>query len=326
MPFYEIPGQDQVKAQLQAALRSDRLSHAYIFEGPRGTGRKETARALAQAIYCTEGGTDACGTCAECRKIQNGNHPDVRWLDPEGKTIGIGQIQELQREFAYKASSTKPRIYVILEADRLTHQAANALLKFLEEPDTATLAVLITENGQALLPTIRSRSQLLHFRPLSPAVMEKKLLEEGYPSALVKPAVRLASGLSTARELLESEWFAEVRNAVIQLVQESSRGYAASVIAAQSVSSKGETAEHLDTLFDLFVLWCKDMILLQNKQNDTVMMIDRIEQHTRQAVSKPAHHWVTVMDEALKAKKKLRGYANPQLVLERFLYALQGGT
>lgn len=326
MPFRDIPGLDRVKAQLQTAIRSGTLSHAYVFEGLRGTGRRKVAHALAQTLHCVENGDDACGHCAECRKIENGNHPDVIRIDTEGSTVKIDQVRELQKQFAYKTASAKPRVYTIDHADRLTPQAANALLKFLEEPASATVAILLTENGQALLPTIRSRAQKLTFPPLSPDVMEEALLREGYPPGLVKPAARLAPGLDSARELIQLNWFAETRNAVLQLARESARGFAASALAAQTHALKGEAAEHLETLFDLFVLWCKDMIVLQRKQTETVVFIDQLELHAKQAMSKPVSHWVAVMDEALQAKKRLRGHANPQLVLERFLYALQGGT
>jgi len=325
MPFHDIPGQERVKAQLRTALRTGTLSHAYVFEGPKGTGRKATARVLAQALHCAESGDDACGRCAECRKIENGNHPDCIWIDADGSSVKIDQVRELQKQFAYRTATPKPRVYTIEAADRLTPQAANALLKFLEEPGSATVAILLTENGQALLPTIRSRTQRLVFLPLAPAVMEEALLKEGLPPALVKAAVRLAPGLDSARELIQLNWFAEIRNAVLQLARESTRGFAAGMIAGQSIAGKGETAEHLDTLFDLFVLWCKDMIQLQRKQTESVVFIDQLEQHAKQAMSKPASHWVAVMDEALQAKKRLRGHANPQLVLERFLSALQGG-
>ncbi|MES6927207.1 hypothetical protein U6X42_12335, partial [Cutibacterium acnes] len=134
--------------------------------------------------------------------------------------------------------------------------------------------------------------QRLAFRPLPPEAMEKELVEEGFPASLVKPAVRLTPGLGPARELLQLNWFAEIRNAVLQLGRESSRGFAASVVAAQGYSGKGETAEHLDTLFDMFVLWSKDMIALQRNRRDTVLIIDQLEQYAKQAMSRPAHHWV----------------------------------
>lgn len=326
MPFNDIPGQERVKTVLQTSLREGTLSHAYIFEGPKGTGKKATARALAQALFCVKGGSDACGHCAECRKVANGNHPDVLWIQADGATLKIEQIRELQRQFAYKSSlSSRSRIYIIEDAEKMTPQASNAMLKFLEEPSTQIIAVLITENGQALLPTILSRAQRLAFVPLSPDEMEEALMSEGHSAALVRPAVRLASGIDSARDFIQINWFAETRNAVLQLAKETAHGFPAAMLAGQSVLSKPEVSEHLDTFFDLFALWCKDMILLQKRETERVVFIDSLDWSKKQADSKPFQVWVSGMDEALQAKKRLRQHAGPQLVLERFLYALQGG-
>src|SRR5690606_24087399 len=102
MPVRDIPGQDRVKAQLAAALRSGAVSHADVLDGPRGTGRKDTALALRKALHCESGEADACGVCADCRKVANGNHPDVLLIDPDGASVKLEQIRELQRRFAYK--------------------------------------------------------------------------------------------------------------------------------------------------------------------------------------------------------------------------------
>ncbi len=97
MPFTSIRGQQHAKRLLQNGLRSDTLSHAYIFTGPVGTGRKKMAFALAQAVYCTGMKDDACGTCLECRKVEHGNHPDLHWIEPDGASIKIEQVRELQK-------------------------------------------------------------------------------------------------------------------------------------------------------------------------------------------------------------------------------------
>jgi DNA polymerase III subunit delta' len=329
MSFNDIPGQERVKAILQTALRGGTLSHAYIFEGPRGTGKKAMARALAQALFCLEAESlshcEACGHCVECRKVASGNHPDVIWIEAGGSTVKIDQIRELQRQFTYKASSAGSRIYIIDEADKMTPQASNAMLKFLEEPASRITAVLIAENGQALLPTILSRAQRLAFQSLPPQVMEQALLAEGHPKALVLPAVRLSAGLETAKELIQLNWFAETRNAVLQLAKESIQGFSAAMLAGMAILSKQEVSEHLDTFFDLFALWCKDMILLQRRETEGLVYIDGADWGKRYADAKPFQLWVDAMDEALRAKRRLRQHANPQLVLERFLYALQGG-
>lgn len=327
MTFEHIPGQERIKSLLQAAVRNDSLSHAYLFEGPIGTGRRAMARALAQVLFCTERGegTSACGACPDCRKLLHGNHTDFIWVQAEGASVKIDQVRELQKEFAYRSSAAHPRVYVIEGAERLTTQAANALLKFLEEPAGNSIAILLAENGQALLPTILSRVQRLTFQPLPSEEMERTLLAEGLQAPLVRLAVRLASGLETARELTQLNWFAEIRNAVLQLAKESQRGFPASVLAAQAAISKSDVSDHLDVLFEVFLIWCKDIVRIQRKQTDSVVFIDQLDWMAKAADTKQASHWIEAMDEALKAKRRLRGHANPQLVLERFLFALQGG-
>ena len=171
MSFESIIGQDRAKQMLQNGLRNKQLSHAYIFNGPVGTGKQRMALALAQAIFCEQQSEDACGHCLECRKTENQNHPDLHWVQPEGNTIKIEQIRELQRQFTFRASSAQTKVYVILQADRMTVQAANSLLKFLEEPQSTVVAILITDNGHAMLPTIQSRAQWITFKPAAPFEM-----------------------------------------------------------------------------------------------------------------------------------------------------------
>lgn len=135
MKLAAIPGQEKAKQILQHALRSGRVSHAYLFAGPSGTGKLQAALAFAQALFCLSGGDDACGECLECRKFEHGNQPDLHRIVPDGQSVKLGQIQELQREMSYRTSDSGSRkVYVIEKADSMTLQAANSLLKFLEEP------------------------------------------------------------------------------------------------------------------------------------------------------------------------------------------------
>jgi DNA polymerase III subunit delta' len=177
--FQQIAGQTRAKQLLQNGLRHSKVSHAYIFAGPSGTGRKQMARTFAQALFCETMQDDACGACLSCRKVEHGNHPELFWIEPDGASIKIDQIRELQHQFAYRSAGAGTKIYVIQEADRMTVQASNSLLKFLEEPQSPAVAILITENGQALLPTIQSRAQWVAFTPMAPSDMEQVLTAEG---------------------------------------------------------------------------------------------------------------------------------------------------
>ena len=163
-PFASIVGQSQVSRFLADAQREDRFSHAYLFVGPVGSGKMETAMALAKARLCPDGG---CGQCDTCRRIARSTHPDVHWVDPEG--VGgylTEQIREVISDSARAPIRASHKIYVITRADLLRDQAANAFLKTLEEPPADTSFVLLARSRDAILPTIASRCQTLMFRRL----------------------------------------------------------------------------------------------------------------------------------------------------------------
>ncbi|CAH1228953.1 DNA polymerase III subunit delta' [Paenibacillus sp. LjRoot153] len=324
MSFQAIPGQAAAKRLLQNGLRQDRLSHAYIFSGPVGTGRSEMAIALAKAIYCQNGTDDACGECLECRKVEHGNHPDLHMVAPEGASIKIEQIRELQKEFAYRATASGTKIYVLYHAEKMTVQAANSLLKFLEEPNSRVVAILITENGNALLPTIQSRAQWIQFTPMAREQMVLTLLEEGLPAALVQPAAHVTAGLQAARDLIAANWFAEMRTVMLQLAKETLTRFPTSMITVQQRIVKTELADHVSALFDLLILWFKDMVQLRLERRDKLVYNDQLDWMSSLALSRDVSVWVRMMEQAVDLQKRLRSNANSQLVIEKMLVEMQG--
>lgn len=324
MSFQAIVGQERVKRMLQNSIRTDKVSHAYIFTGPSGSGRREMAKAFAMALYCKVLPDDACGECLDCRKVGHGNHPDLHWLKPDGASIKIEQIRELQKQFAYRSTVSGLKMYVLEDADKMTTQAANSLLKFLEEPTSQVVAVLITDNGQALLPTIRSRSQWVPFVPMARETMQSLLLKEGHSPALVQIAVRLAAGPQAAREMIQGNGFAEIRNLVIQLAQESLTRPPAALLTAQQKLSKGELADRLSLWLDMLILWLKDMVQLGTGRREGLVFSDQTEWMAKEALSRPPRHWITCLEHAIETQKRLRFHANPQLALEYIIMQLKG--
>ncbi|UUZ82200.1 DNA polymerase III subunit delta' [Paenibacillus sp. P26] len=324
MSFAAIEGQDRVKRILQNSLREDKVSHAYIFTGPSGTGRRAMAKAFAQAVYCKVLADDACGECLDCRKVEHGNHPDLYFIQPDGATIKIEQIRELQKQFAYRASASGVKMYIVQDADKMTVQAANSLLKFLEEPTSQVVAVLITDNGNALLPTIRSRAQWVPFMPLSKARMTAELLKEGHPVALVQAAVQLAAGTGAARELIQGNGFAELRNLVIQLTKESLSRLPSALLTAQQKLTKGELSEQLPRFLDMLILWLKDMVRLSLGHREDLVYTDQTEWMTQQAYQYRVEHWIACLEHAVETQKRLRFHANSQLALEHILMRIKG--
>ncbi|CAM4485247.1 DNA polymerase III subunit delta' [Paenibacillus tarimensis] len=325
MSFQTIPGQDKAKRILQTALRREQVSHAYLFSGPQGTGREAAALAFAQALFCEKAGDDACGECLACRKFMHGNEPDLHRIAPEGASIKIDQIRELQRDMSYRAESTKRKVYIMEQAEKMTLQAANGLLKFLEEPAASVVAILITENSHAVLPTIRSRAQLVPFLPVSRSEMLGQLLEEGQPELLARAAVQLASGLDASRRLIQQEGFAETRNVVIQLGKDSLERFSSAIVTAGQQVFKSGLDYSSDLLIALLVLWYKDLLHIQAGRKQDLVYIDQADWLSKHAFQRPPETWVRHMELALEAERRIRAHVSPQLALEQFLVSIQEG-
>ena len=150
----------------RAAKASGALGHAYLVEGPAGSGKRTLASAIAASIMCPEDEGDACGGCSACRRTGERIHPDLIWMSPDGKSIGIDRVREIQRVIPYPPIEGRAKVVVIEAAERLTPQAQNALLKTLEEPASANLFLLLVSNRTRLLPTVLSRCQQVVMRPV----------------------------------------------------------------------------------------------------------------------------------------------------------------
>src|SRR6476661_7375146 len=169
MSFAEVIGHTKQLAILRSALSAARLHHAYLFVGPDGIGKRTAAIAVAKAIHCEESIEDFCGICINCARISDGNHPDVRLIQPlpDKKEISIQQIREIERELNFRSFSGKKKIAIVDPATLMNLSAQNALLKTLEEPPRDSLLILIAVNDGALLPTLRSRCLRISFGPLA---------------------------------------------------------------------------------------------------------------------------------------------------------------
>lgn len=171
-------GNERVRERLQAAFAADRLSHSYLISGPAGSGKHTLAKLLAAAMQCTEGSRRPCGTCLQCRKVFAGTHPDVITVDdPARKTVGVELIRKARADVYIRPNEGRRKIYVFPRAMDMNPSAQNALLKVIEEPPAYAAFLLLTEEAQRLLPTIRSRCVDLQMAPLSREVCVKALAE-----------------------------------------------------------------------------------------------------------------------------------------------------
>jgi DNA polymerase III subunit delta' len=170
MPFNSFIGNDKVMSRLRRKLLEDRFPHGLIFSGPEGIGKHTCALMVAKALNCLEAPLDEfCNVCTSCKKIDSGNHPDVMTISVEedATQIRIAQIRQLLGMLELQPLEGRTKVFIIDPADLLNAEAANALLKGLEEPPENSLFILITVNVHELLFTIRSRCQVYNFTPLS---------------------------------------------------------------------------------------------------------------------------------------------------------------
>jgi DNA polymerase-3 subunit delta' len=192
--MWPVMGHKWATELLKRTLQTERVPHALLLVGPSQVGKRTMALAYAQALNCL-GDEPPCGECLACRKIAAGNHPDVRLFDEEGTSIKIEQIRALQRELALSPVEGRWRVAILTDFERATLQAANALLKTLEEPARRVVLILTTGEPDQLLPTIVSRCQVLPLRPLSYEQVRDALIERwGGEEAQAELLARLSGG------------------------------------------------------------------------------------------------------------------------------------
>ncbi len=216
--FADIVGQEMAVSLLSRALEQG-PSHAYLFAGPPGVGKSETAVAFAAGLACADGG---CGVCNHCRRVQNGLHPDVELLAPEGNLIRIDEIRPIVYHAAYRPYEARAKVYVFLEAEKFNAEAANAFLKTLEEPPAHVHFLLVSDHPERLIPTIASRCQLVTFSPVSVPVLAADLVGRlGLSHREADLIARVAGGnLSHARELATSESARRQRDQLLDLARD----------------------------------------------------------------------------------------------------------
>jgi DNA polymerase-3 subunit delta' len=227
MPFGAITGHRPLLELLARAIARGTLPPSLIFAGPEGVGKRRTATALAQALNCetpidtAEGGRDACGTCAACRRIARGVHADILVVEPgDTGNIKIEQVREAIDRSAYRPFEGRRRLVIVDEADALVLDAQNALLKTLEEPPPASVFVLITSRPDVLLPTVRSRCQRLRFGPLTPGEVADVLIKDHEVEPADAHAAAAAADGSVGRALAGSAEDAnDARDAATRLLQ-----------------------------------------------------------------------------------------------------------
>ena len=265
MTFSEIIGQPKAVQFLSRALSGNRLAHGYLFTGPDGVGKRTTAAALAGALLCEMPyEEEPCGRCKGCLKFLSGNHPDYLVIRPDGATIKIDQIRALKKDLRFPPFEAGMRIVCIEDVQTMRREAANSLLKILEEPPPDNLLLLIASESQALLPTILSRCQVIPFTPLT-LEQAGMVIRCNDPVLTPEDAHALAvvtGGCPGQVHQLHGDDVLNLRKSCLQALFSGGRSEAESVELALDLAGRmAELKDGLETLFDLLAFDCKERLV-----------------------------------------------------------------
>lgn len=304
---------------IQNSFVNQRLSHAYLFSGQRGTGKKDMANVLAQLYLCRQPLiSEPCRECKNCKRVLSKNHPDVHYVNLDGNSIKKDQIQQLQQELSLAGFESNRKVFIIEHVDKMTTSAANSLLKFLEEPEEGTMGILLTENQNDLLDTIISRCQVLPFLPLKSASYLKQLVCKGIPREKAKVFSVLTNSSTEASDWNNEPWYDEAFNLVQKLTNRWFFSPLNSFLLIHEEWKEHFAEKDQQTLgIELLTIWMKDLLYLLSEKEESVHFVDFIDSLKKQA-NKTKHEVVSqVFSSLIEMRKKVKANVNFQLALEQ---------
>jgi DNA polymerase-3 subunit delta' len=337
MPFRDVVNQHHAVFLLRAAARAERLAHAYLFVGPAGTGRRLLALAFAQFLNCEQPQPDdACGVCRACRRIVEGNHPDVRMLDIaggqylvpvgkeyRGKEIPIDQIRALKQDAFYPPYEGRMKVYIIADAELLSLGAANSLLKVLEEPPPRVCIILIAETTVPLPATIISRCQLIRCTLVPTAEIERTLVAR---YGVARERARFLAALAAGRVGRAVAWAAsgemrERRERALTLL-----GHLETADPVSRLDAAEELArekEALGEFLETAALWYRDLaVWKETRDRALIINLDRQGEIERWAAALSWDDLARRIEAVDRARDSLERNVHPRLLLESFFLTI----
>ena len=327
MGFDEIIGHRRQLEILRQALTGGRLHHAYLFVGPEGIGKHTVAIALAKAVHCADSAGDFCGGCVNCKRIADGNHPDVRIIEPLAgkKEISIQQVRDFERELNYRSFTGKRKIMVIDPAISMNLAAQNALLKTLEEPPQDSLIILIASSAGGLLPTVRSRCLRISFAPLARQEVAQYLrTKQAMAGDEVEFVAAMSMGSIGAAIGLDTETLVKKRRIWAGMIGALKAGdYQAASVAAEALAGNRDEALKFLTWAQT---WYRDLLVYGVTGDDGELVnLDMREQIERQSAPAQAEQRIAAFAASSRAMAAIQRNLNRRMVLEKYLFGVVKG-
>ncbi len=324
--FRDIYGQETIKNYLNNVMQTGKISHAYIINGERNSGKEFIAKILARTLQCEKGGTEPCEECHACKQALSGNHPDIiRVTHEKPNTIGVEDIRvQVNNDMAIKPYSGPYKIYIISEGEKMTPQSQNALLKTLEEPPAYGVILILTTNVEALLPTIISRCVVLNMKPVQDDIVRRFLMEEmQIPDYKANVCVAFARGnIGRAKLLASSEEFDKVKEEAVTLLK-----YIRELEIAEIVSAIKKINEYkLDVTdyLDIISIWYRDVLLFKATHDANHLIFKEEIKYIKKEAGRSSYEGIENILEALeKAKSRIAANVNFDLTMQLLCLTIQ---
>ncbi|MCR4896351.1 MAG: DNA polymerase III subunit delta [Lachnospiraceae bacterium] len=325
--FKDIVGQQHIKMQVKSAIEEGRVGHAYIISGERFCGKEFLARTLAQTLVCEKGGTEPCGECHACILAEHHNHPDIVTVTHEDhpNSIGVDEVRDqIVDDVIIRPYSAPYKIYLVPEAEKMTPQAQNALLKTLEEPPAYVVIMLLTTATSVFLPTVRSRCEELAMKPVSDGELRRFLMEvKGMPDYHTDMCVAYAQGnVGKALQLNNSDEFETIRKAAMALVKKQHEMPLSEKISL--VQSMAKYKMDPEEFLDVVLVWYRD-VLLYKATGEIERLVNASDLAViRKVADRCSYEGIEEVLEAIeKAKARLRANVNFEMTMELLLMTMQ---
>ena len=324
--FKDIIGQEQIKEHLQNALTTKKISHAYILNGEKSSGKEYIAKVFAMALQCEQGELEPCQECHACKQALSDNQPDIIRVGHEKpNTISVDDIRaQINNDVAIKPYSSPYKIYIVNEAEKMTQQAQNAILKTLEEPPEYAVILLLTSNVNALLPTILSRCVVLNMKPVADEKVRKFLMEElKVPDYKADVCVAFARGnIGKAKALASSEDFENIKNEALSLLKYIEDMELHEIVAA--IKKIGEYKLEIGDYFDIMAIWYRDVLLFKATKDANHLVFREELGALRKCAQRSSYEGIETIINALDtAKRRLDANVNFELVMELLLLSIK---
>lgn len=324
--FSDIIGQEQIKEHFRKSLETGKISHAYIINGERASGKEFIANLFAMALQCESDGEKPCGQCHSCKQALSGNQPDIIKVTHEKpNTIGVDDVRgQINNDMGIKPYSSPYKIYIMNEAEKMTPQAQNALLKTLEEPPAYGIIFLLTTNVNSMLQTILSRCVVLNMKPVRDEVMREYLMTQlQVPDYRAEVCIAFARGnVGKAKMLASSEDFETIKEEAISLLKYIVDMDTAEVVAA--IKKISEYQMDMNDYFDIISIWYRDVLLFKATNEASHLVFKNEISQIRKVAGRTSYEGIERVLIALeKAKQRLDANVNFDLTMELLLLEIK---